>query len=105
MAERPLSEFVEHAFIRCRDLQAPLTARLQTFADELRRLRPHFAEAVDALVIRPIESDAGATAPTVGQQLPEFFLPDETGLLVRMNDLLGTGPLDKDINRGEWFHS
>src|SRR3546814_7952459 len=48
MAERPLSEFVEDAFIRCRDLQAPLTARLQAFADELRRLRPHFAEAVDA---------------------------------------------------------
>src|SRR3546814_4532734 len=44
MAERPLSEFVEDAFIRCRDLQAPLTARLQAFADELRRLRPHRSE-------------------------------------------------------------
>src|SRR3546814_966224 len=65
MAERPLSEFVEDAFIRCRDLQAPLTARLQAFADELRRLRPHFAEAVDALVNRLVESDAGATAPKV----------------------------------------
>src|SRR3546814_15488957 len=92
MAERPLSEFVEDAFIRCRDLQAPLTARLQAFADELRRLRPHFAEAVDALVNRLVESAAGATAPKVGELMPEFLLPVEQCTLVHMNDTLGQGP-------------
>src|SRR3546814_308158 len=102
MAERPLSEFVEDAFIRCRDLQAPLTARLQAFADELRRLRPHFAEAVDALVNRLVESDAGATAPKVGELMPEFLLPDEQGRLVRLNDLLGEGPVAIVFNRGQW---
>src|SRR3546814_13292231 len=45
IAERPLSEFVEDAFIRCRDLQAPPTARLPAFAADFRRLRPPFAEA------------------------------------------------------------
>jgi peroxiredoxin len=102
MAERPLSDFVEDAFIRCRDLQAPLAARLQAFADELRRLSPHFAEAVDALVNRLVESDAGATAPKVGEPMPAFLLPDEQGRLVRLNDLLGEGPVAIAFNRGQW---
>src|SRR3546814_17080146 len=91
MAERPLSEFVEDAFIRCRALQAPLTARLQAFADELRRLRPQFAAEVDALVTRLVESDAGATATTVGELTPACLLPASPVRPVPSNALLGEG--------------
>jgi len=102
MAERPLSDILEDAFIRCRDLQAPLAVRLQAFADELRRLYPHFAEAVDALVNRLVESGAGATAPKVGEPMPAFLLPDEEGRLVHLYDLLGEGPVAVSFNRGQW---
>jgi len=102
MAERPIGEILEDAFIRCRDLQAPLADRLQAFADEVRRLRPHFAEGVDALVNRLVESDAGATAPKVGEPMPAFLLPDEQGRLVRLYDLLGEGPVAIAFNRGQW---
>lgn len=102
MAERPIGEILEDAFIRCRDLQAPLADRLQAFADEVRRLGPHFAEAVDALVNRLVEAGAGATAPQVGEPMPAFLLPDEQGRLVRLNDLLGEGPVAIAFNRGHW---
>lgn len=102
MAERLLSEILEDAFIRCRDLQAPLTDRLQAFADEMRRLGPHFAEAVDALVDRLVQAGAGASAPHAGEPMPEFLLPDEQGRLVRLNDLLGEGPVAIAFNRGQW---
>jgi peroxiredoxin len=102
MAQRPIGEILEVAFIRCRDLQAPLADRLQAFADEVRRLGPHFAEAVDALVNRLVEAGAGATAPQVGEPMPAFLLPDEQGRLVRLNDLLGEGPVAIAFNRGQW---
>jgi peroxiredoxin len=101
-AQRLIGEILEDAFIRCRDLQAPLADRLQAFADEVRRLGPHFAEAVDALVNRLVEAGAGATAPQVGEPMPAFLLPDEQGRLVRLNDLLGEGPVAIAFNRGQW---
>jgi hypothetical protein len=102
MAQRPIGEILEDAFIRCRDLQAPLADRLQAFADEVERLGPHFAEAVDAMVNRLVEAGAGATAPQVGEPMPAFLLPDEQGRLVRLNDLLGEGPVAIAFNRGQW---
>src|SRR3546814_7884877 len=57
---------------------------------------------LDALVNRLVESDAGATAPKVGELMPEFLLPDEQGRLVRLNDLLGEGPVAIVFNRGQW---
>src|SRR3546814_8957321 len=34
--------------------------------------------------------------------MPEFLLPDEQGRLVRLNDLLGEGPVAIVFNRGQW---
>jgi peroxiredoxin len=102
MTERGLNDILEDVFVRCRNLEAPLADRLQAFADELRRLGPHFAEAVDALVSRLAESDAGSTAPNVGDPMPSFLLPDEQGRLVRLDDLLGEGPVAIAFHRGQW---
>lgn len=102
MTEPRLSDVLEGVFIRCRDLEAPLADRLQAFAGEVRRLEPSFATAVDALVSRLVESDAGATAPKVGEPMPAFLLPDERGRLVRLEDLLGQGPVALAFNRGHW---
>ena len=56
MTETRLSEILEGSFVRSRDLEAPLADRLQAFANELRRLGPRFAAAIDALVSRLSES-------------------------------------------------
>jgi peroxiredoxin len=102
MTEGTLRDILEDAFVRCRNLEAPLADRLQAFANELRRLGPHFQSLVDALVSRLVESDAGATAPKVGEPMPTFLLPDERGRLVRLGDLLGEGPVAIAFHRGEW---
>jgi peroxiredoxin len=102
MTERILSEILEDVFVRCRDLEAPLADRLQAFADELRRLGPQFAVTVDALVSRLAESDAGSTAPKVGEPMPAFLLPDEQGRLVGLDDFLGGGPVAIAFHRGQW---
>lgn len=102
MTEPKLGDLLEEYFIHCRNLEAPLADRLQAFANELRRLSPHFQAAVDALVRRLVESDAGATVPKVGEPMPAFLLPDEQGRLVRLEDFLGEGPVALAFNRGHW---
>jgi peroxiredoxin len=102
MAETKLSERLEECFVRCRDLDAPLAGRLQAFASELRRLDPRFDAAIDALVGRLAASHAGTTAPEVGEPMPAFLLPDDQGRLIRLEDLLGKGPVALAFNRGHW---
>jgi peroxiredoxin len=102
MTERTLGDVLEDAFVRCRNLDAPLAGRLQAFANELLRLGPHFGATIDALVSRLAESDAGATAPKVGEPMPTFLLPDEQGRLIRLDDLLGKGPVAIAFHRGQW---
>jgi len=102
MTDPKLSDRLEESFVRCRDLEIPLADRLQAFENELRSLGPHFQAAVDALVSRLSASDAGTTAPKVGEPMPAFLLPDERGQLVRLEDLLSEGPVALAFNRGHW---
>src|SRR5262249_11802990 len=99
MTEPKLSDILEDSFVRCRNLDAPLADRLQAFANELRRLGPSFAVAVDMLVSRLAECDAGATAPKVGEQMPGFLLPDDQGRLVSLENFLSEGPVALAFNR------
>ena len=102
MTESKLTDLLEEAFVRCRNLEVPLAERLRAFASELRCMGPHFQAAVDALVSRLAESNAGATAPKVGEPMPAFLLPDEQGRLVRLEDFLDDGPVALAFNRGHW---
>ena len=102
MTDIKLTDMLEDSFTRCRALEAPLADRLQAFANELRRLVPTFSAAVDTLVSRLVESNAGATAPKVGEEMPAFLLPDEQGRLVRLEDFLSRGPVALAFNRGHW---
>jgi peroxiredoxin len=97
-----LNDNIDDVFTRARNLDAPLADRLMTFANELRRLVPHFAEAVDALVNRLVQSEAGAAAPKVGEPMPAFLLPDDQGRLVHLRDLLNEGPVAIAFHRGHW---
>jgi peroxiredoxin len=102
MTQPELKDLLEECLVRCRNLELPLADRLDAFANELRRLGPHFQAAVDALVRRLAESDAGATAPKVGEPMPSFLLPDEQGRLIRLEDFLDDGPVALAFNRGHW---
>jgi peroxiredoxin len=102
MTGRTLNEILEDTFVRCRDMDAPLHDRLQAFADEVRQMGPHFAVAVDSLVHRLLEGQAGKSAPKVGDPMPQFLLPDDTGTLVSLEDLLQDGPVAIAFHRGYW---
>jgi peroxiredoxin len=102
MTESRLSEVLEISLARARELEVPLADRLQAFADDLRREGPKFAAAVDMLVGRLQECDAGATAPKVGEPMPAFLLPDDQGSLVGLEDFLANGPIALAFNRGYW---
>ena len=44
MNSKPLSELLEEAFVRCRDMDASLAERLQAFADAVRSFGPQFSK-------------------------------------------------------------
>jgi peroxiredoxin len=102
LKELTLLEILDEAFVNARDLDAPLAHRLESFADNLRVTSPQFAEAVDRLIYRLQQSGTSNGAPKVGEQLPEFALPDSHGHLVRLEDLLETGPVALTFHRGHW---
>jgi peroxiredoxin len=93
---------LEDAFLRIRDGNAPLGDKLKFIADEVRRLSPVFAEAVDKFVNRLEKVAAGSLAPRIGEKMPPFLLADEEGRLVSLDKLLRAGPVAMVFIRGHW---
>ena len=93
---------VQEAFLYCRDMDASLSERLETFANVARTLRPEMQDAVDRMVDRLKSSSAGEAAPKPGDTMPSFTLPDENGRLVSLEDLLAAGPVAVTFHRGHW---
>lgn len=93
---------IEKAIEIARSMDAPLSVRLKSVADEIGRLNPQFAEIVDRMIARLADNGVGLSAPKPGQAMPEFVLPDETGRLVTLSQLLASGPLVVSFNRGHW---
>ncbi|MCB1515550.1 MAG: AhpC/TSA family protein [Hyphomicrobiaceae bacterium] len=102
MSEASLSQVLEACTQRCREMDAPLGDRLQSFADDVRRLDPVFAEVVDRMVAHLLRVEAGAGAPNIGEPFPSFVLPDENGHLVSLEGLLRSGPAVIAFHRGHW---
>ena len=102
MAEKTLAERLEESTERCRNMDAPLGARLKSFADDVRALNPEFAGVVDHMVARLKEAGAGEEAPRPGEPMPEFVLPDQTGRLVTLSGILEQGPAVVAFHRGHW---
>lgn len=100
--ETTLSEKLQASTERCLSMDAPLSARLSTFADDVRRFSPEFADIVDRMVTRLKKAGAGETTPAVGQTMPSFVMPDQNGTLVVMDRLLKAGPIVVSFLRGHW---
>lgn len=97
-----LAVALERATERAIALEAPLRDRLKIIADEVRTLSAVFAEAVDLFVGRLQTAEAGREAPTVGDEMPDFLLPDEVGKLVSLAKMLREGPVVVAFLRGHW---
>ena len=98
----PVFHTLEEAFFYCRDMDASLGDRLETFSAAARLLRPAMQEAVDRLVVRLMASDLGNAVPQIGDPMPPFILPDEKGDLVSLAGLLRVGPVAVTFHRGHW---
>ena len=58
---------------------------------------------VSALIAKALASDGVTTVGLrVGEEAPDFDLPDATGKQVRLGDLLDRGPVVLSFQRGEW---
>src|SRR5215472_12897998 len=95
-------ETLDDAFRRVRDMDLSLQEQLRTFAATVRRERPEFAAAVDRLVERLHQYGAGESAPRIGEPMPPFVLPDETGRRVSLEELLTRAPVAVTFHRGHW---
>jgi peroxiredoxin len=98
MSARTIAEAFEHA----RSLDAPLAERLESYAQSIREINQPMAQAVDRLVARLNQSRLADSAPAVGEVMPAFLLPDHTGRLVGLEELLARGPLAVTFARGHW---
>jgi peroxiredoxin len=99
---KPAFANLTEAFLYCRDMDASLNERLEAFSAATRYLIPGYQEAVDRMVERLKAHDAGRSAPKPGEPMPPFAMPDETGHLVTLKDLLEDGPLAMTFHRGHW---
>jgi peroxiredoxin len=102
MTAKPLSQQLEDAFIRSRDMDASLADRLQAFADAVRSMGAVFHDSVDQLVARLRAHEVGEHAPQPGEPMPSFVLPDNNGRLVSLESLLEKGPVAVTFHRGHW---
>lgn len=101
MTQQPISP-VEAAFQTVRASEAPLADRLAVVAEAARVHRPEYTAAVEAFVARLRAVHAGSEAPQVGDMMPGFTLPDDSGHLVSLDELLERGPVIVAFHRGHW---
>jgi peroxiredoxin len=90
------------AFEQARSLDAPLGERLSVYARSLRDLNAPMAEAVDRLVERLRSGETVGGAPKEGEAMPPFLLPDHSGRLVALEDVVAKGPVAVTFARGHW---
>ena len=93
---------LQEAFRQARELEGSINDRLGLFVDAVRRLIPVSDAVVERLVTRLRQHNAGEGAPKVGDAMPPFVLPDETGRMVSLGDLLTRGPAVVTFHRGHW---
>ena len=80
------------------------TLREQTDAKfaNTRNKNPEFAKRIDELLSSADAFQAGANAIEVGQQGPDFALPNPQGDTISLSTLLTSGPVVVTFHRGSW---
>lgn len=97
-------EQLEQLFKDANSRAVPLNERMRLFREGHSRLRPDMFEAYDRLVDRIEIALSDMSGPGVGDRFPEFLLPDATGVVTKLSDILENGPAFISFNRGHWCH-
>ncbi len=79
-----------------------LNSQLSACSRESRDRHPEISAAYDELVGRLDALDRGEIGPKLGEPMPDFMLPDESGRLVSLEELRQSGPVVVSFNRGHW---
>ena len=83
-------------------MDVPLNVQLDYVANAVRSLSDEFATGVDNLVARLHTIEAGENAPRIGEMMPPFALPDDSGRIRELGEELEKGPVAIVFNRGHW---
>ena len=93
---------LRQAFEQARELDGPMASDLMCSpmprASSIRPPRPSSTGWLRGFR----QHEAGEDAPKPGEVMPTFVLPDETGRLVSLKDLLLQGPAVVTFHRGHW---
>lgn len=81
---------------------APLHVQLQAIASEMRLKNPAAADIIERVVAHVRGTGTGAGVPKVGEAMPPFLLPDQSGRFVALAELLERGPVVVAFHRGAW---
>jgi peroxiredoxin len=96
------SNTLEQAFADICLMDGPLSRKLAAYSRKLEELNFPFAEAYNTLVARLVDGGIGTSAPNVGEPMPPFLLPSQSGRLVHLGQILEEGPVVISFNRGHW---
>ena len=69
---------------------------------ESRKAKPEFMAGVDELMMQAKAFQEGSNAIELGQQAPDFELPNPEGKAIKLADLLAKGPVVVTFYRGSW---
>jgi peroxiredoxin len=83
-------------------MDAPLWRRLEAFVAKQREWKTPFLGAGERLVERLRTGDFENEAPVIGEEMPDFLLPDQNGRLRSLGEFAATGPVILSFNRGHW---
>ena len=102
MNETQTQRELRQAFEHLNESNLSLSEQLDAASRSVKQRRPDFADAIDRMVGRLKEGGAGTQAPQVGDPMPPFYLPDESGRIVGLDDLITRGPVAVTFHRGHW---
>lgn len=96
------AQLLAQALAQADTSDAPLDEKLAAYVARSREILPEVLAAYDRVVARLEKAGAGGGAPAIGQELPVFALPDSTGQIVHLEQLLAHGHVVVSFNRGHW---
>lgn len=102
MAEKSFAETVAQAAEDGRMPDSTLNERLRAVAEDVSRRNPQFAAVAQRMVERLEANEVGKNAPGIGEAMPDFVLPDDSGAMMRLESLLELGPVVVSFHRGHW---
>lgn len=93
---------LEKAWAEAAALDATLQTQLDVFVAASRKIEPEVHIAYDRMIDRVTRGGGGASAPAVGDTLPDALLSDQDGRLVALSSLYADTALVVSFNRGHW---